>query len=194
MNEGIWQMNRNTISASSKPASVAARTKRGVLQSAAVAALLAGSAHTAQAQDMAAMPPASPMSPVSTPAMAGPLSANPTPLSLDLGLLGDKVYVTGAITGMAYAQSEATKFSGLGDNATGLDITNGQIFVQKVDGTIQYFVEVGTYALPSLGAPIMKSSLTLPTLFGVVPQAFLKLQLADNFSVMGGKLPTLVGD
>src|SRR5262249_19351314 len=89
---------------------------------------------------------------------------------------------------------EATRATGLGDNDTGFDITNGQIFIQKVDGTIQYFVQVGAYSLPSLGAPIMKSSLSSPNLFGVVPQAFLKLQLADNFSIMGGKLPTLVGD
>lgn len=188
-------MNHDTILLFPQRTTVTAKTKRSALQSAALAALLACGAHTAQAQDMGGMmPPAAPMSPVSTPAMSGPLSGNPTPMSLDLGPLGDKVYVTGAVTGMVFAQSEATKFSGLNDNPTGLDLTNGQVFIQKVDGVFQYFVQVGAYSLPALGGPIVKSSLTSSALFGVVPQAFLKLQLADNFSIMGGKLPTLVGD
>jgi len=148
---------------------------------------------------MGAMPPAAPMSPVSTPAMSGPLSGNPTPMSLDLGPLGDKVYVTGAVTGMVYAQSEATKFPrggtpGFDDNPSGFELTNGQVFIQKVDGVFQYFVQAGAYNLPSLGTPIFRTSTTSSDFFGVVPQAFVKLQLADNFSIMGGKLPTLVGD
>jgi len=161
-----------------------------------VGGALAMGGQAALAQDAGApamaMPPAAPTSPVSTPSIAGPLSGPITPLSLDLGVLGDKVYVTGAVTGLAFAQDNATRFV-KGDNSSGWDLTNGQVFVQKVDGVIQYFIEAGTYSLPSLGTPYLSSSSMVPATFGVVPQAFLKLALADNFSVMAGKLPTLVG-
>ncbi len=44
---------------------------------------------------------------MSTPAMAGPISANPNPMGFDLD--GNKIYVTGAVTGMGYVQSNPTK-------------------------------------------------------------------------------------
>ena len=125
---------------------------------------------------------------------AGPLSPNPTPLTLDLGPLGDKVYVTGAITGYAYGQSEATKTSMFDDNPGGFDLANGQIFVAKSEGTFQYMIQAGAYSVPNLGFPWLKTSVAMNQLWGVVPQAFVKIALADNFSVQAGKLPTLIGD
>ena len=40
---------------------------------------------------------------MSTPSMTFPLAANPTPLSLDAGPLGN-VYITGALTGLGLTQ------------------------------------------------------------------------------------------
>src|SRR5579864_8771488 len=61
-------------------------------------AAVLGSAGPAAAQagpppEMPAPPPM--MSPVSTPAMAGPLSANPTPFNFDFGPEIGKIYVGG---------------------------------------------------------------------------------------------------
>jgi len=161
-----------------------------------VAFALAGGMGLADAQEaMPATPPAMmmmpPMSPVSTPAMAGPLSANVAPLSLDLGPLGNKIYVTGAVTGLGFLQNDATRFRG--DNSSGLDLSNGQIFVQKVDGLIQFYVQAGVYSIPALGTPYLSMSRTMDETYGFVPQAFLKIAPSDTFSIMAGKLPTLVG-
>ncbi len=143
------------------------------------------------------MPPAdmmmpAPTTPISTPAIAGPLSYPLTPFSLDLGPLGDKIYVDGAISGLAFSQSPATGFGS--DSKSRVDISNGQIFVQKVDGLIQFFVQGGIYSLPSLGTPYLNSHQTTELTYGWVPQGFLKIVPADNFSFEIGKLPTLIGD
>jgi hypothetical protein len=164
-----------------------------VLSAFSVAAALLGGTASATAQEAMPAPPPM-MSPVSTPAMAGPLSANPNPFSMDLGILGEKVYVGGAVTGLALAQTHATKAPGSFDNPTALDMSNGQVFIQKVDGFFQYYIQVGEYSTPSLGTPYVKASTATPGLFGVVPQAFVKFVPADNFSILAGKLPTLVGD
>jgi hypothetical protein len=151
-----------------------------------------GSAVAANAQDMPPMmmpPPPPPPLP-----MAGPLSPNATPLFLDLGPLGEKVQVNAALTGYAYAQTEATKLSIFDDNPGGFDLSNGQVFVQKTDGLIQYFVQAGAYSVPNLGFPWLKSSVAMNQLWGVVPQAYVKLALSDQFSIQAGKLPTLIGD
>src|ERR1051325_6008895 len=82
--------------------------------------------------------------PMTTPAMSASLSANTSPFSVDLpdwlGDAGGKVYVGGAVTGMAYAQSNAIR-NGLGSADTFVDITNGQVFIQKTDGWLQFFVD-----------------------------------------------------
>ena len=155
---------------------------------------LIGAASAAMAQEAppAAMPPAAPMSPVSTPSMAGPLSANVTPLTLNLGPLGDKIYVSGAVSALAFQQTPATNFGS--DSKSRLDLDNGQVFVQKVDGFFQFFVQAGIYSLPALGTPYFNSHQTVEATYGWVPQAFIKLVPADNLSVEAGKLPTLQGD
>jgi putative OmpL-like beta-barrel porin-2 len=156
------------------------------------AALLMGGAAAANAQDMPPM--MMPPPPPAMPAMAGPLAVNPNPLTLDLGPLGEKVYVTGAVTGLAYVQDQATKAPGVNDNTGGFDLANGQVFVQKIDGVFQYFIQAGAYSVPNLGFPWAKSSVAMNLLWGTVPQAFVKLALNDQFSIQAGKLPTLIGD
>jgi hypothetical protein len=160
--------------------------------------LSAFGATAAMAQDQAAPAPA-PAGPtaMSTPSMSGPLSANPDPFYVDttdwLGDAGGKIYIGGAVTGLAYYESDPIP----GDHSSLMDLSNAQVEIQKTDGWLQFYVQAGDYSLPSLAFPYVKSSAATPGNFGVVPVAYLKLQgegdLAD-FSLQGGKLPTLIGD
>src|SRR5258706_3991003 len=138
--------------------------------------------------------------PMTTPSMSAALSANANPLSVDLpdwfGDDGGKIYIGGAVTGMAYVQSDTIR-NGVGSADTFADITNGQVFIQKTDGWLQFFVDAGAYSFPTVGYPYVDSINTEPFTFGYVPVAFAKLVgegALSNFSVEGGKLPTLIGD
>lgn len=126
--------------------------------------------------------------PLLMPSMSGPLAANPHPFSFDAGPLGN-VFVTGSLTGLALWQDNSAPI----DHSTDFDISNAQIFVQKTDGWFQFFVQVGDYAIPSLGASYVKSNDMVSATYGVVPQAYVKIAPTDNFSIEAGKLPTLVG-
>lgn len=125
---------------------------------------------------------------MSTPSMGGSLTANPSPMSFDTGTLGTW-YVTGAVTGLALSQNHPVP----GDRNTRADLSNGQIFIQKTSGQLQFFVQAGTYAIPSLGTAYLSANKTTSKLFGNVPQAFVKYVPNENFSIMAGKMPTLVG-
>jgi len=154
---------------------------------------LAFTAGTAKADPAPAPPPPAPMT---TPAMSASLSANPAPFSIDLpdwlGFAAGKVYVTGAVTGLAFSQDNAAH-AAPGDVTSLLDMSSGQVFLQKTDGWFQFFVQVGEYSLPAVGASYIKASTTTPGTFGVVPQAFIKIAPSDTFSIEAGKLPTLIG-
>ena len=126
--------------------------------------------------------------PVPYPAMSGPLNANANPTKFDAGPLG-KIYVTGALTGLAQYQDHAVP----GDDETLADISNGQVFVQKTDGPLQFFIQAGLYSLPDLGFSYVKATDTTKNLYGVVPQAFVKIAPNSDFSVLAGELPTLIG-
>ncbi len=169
------------------------------LSSAAYADDVPKAADPATAPTPAAAPPGAapapaPAPPALLPALAGPLGYSAKPLTVDLGPLGNKVYITGVASGIALAQSHPL-FEGLigGDKKTLVDITNGQVFIQKVDGQFQYFVQVGIYSLPSLGVPYGKAAATTGNTYGALPQAFVKWAPTDAFSVQVGKLPTLIG-
>jgi hypothetical protein len=138
--------------------------------------------------------------PLSTPAMAGPLAANPNPFSVDLpdwlGPASGKVYVGGVVSGLAYAQSNATH-GAFGDADSLLDISNAQLYIEKTDGWLQFYAQFGTYSFPTVGVAYSKSSITPVLSFGNVPVAYVKLQGQDSladFSFEGGKLPTLIGN
>lgn len=133
--------------------------------------------------------PAPPAPPTLMPAMSASLAANGSPMSYDLGLLGNKVYVTGALTGLAITESNPVK----GDIANQADIDNAQVIINKADGVVQYFVQVGAYGIPSLATPYVKSGVATNANYGIVPQAYIKLQPTAAFSIEGGKLPTLIG-
>jgi hypothetical protein len=125
---------------------------------------------------------------MTTPAMTGPLAANPNPMSFGAGPLGP-VYVTGAVSGLGLWQNN--KFPDQQHSQASL--SNGQVFLQKTEGLFQYFVQVGAYTFPTLGAPYFSTATTTGDFFGPVPVAYAKVAPIDNFYIEGGKLPTLIG-
>ena len=163
----------------------------------ATAAVLTFSAGAAFAEDQAPAPaaaaPAPPAPPSLMPAMTAPLAQNPTPMSVDLGPLGNKVYITGVVSGIGFTQNHHVA----GDQATWGDLSNAQIFINKVDGDFQYFVDIGTYSLPALGTlPYVKATTLTSATYDVLPMAFIKYapSALPGFSIEAGKLPTLIGD
>jgi len=122
------------------------------------------------------------------PEVAGPLRPTTNPAKFDVGPLGD-VFVTGVVTGFGQVQTDSI----LGDRAVFSDLTNAQLFMQKPDGVLQFFVQSGVYSLPSLGTPYMTALTTARELWGPVPQAFVKLVPSDDWSLMAGKLPAILG-
>ncbi len=149
--------------------------------------ILAPLASAQQAPSPATAEPATP-SAMTTPAMTGPLTANPTPMTVDLGPLG-KPYFTGVISGLGFTQNHAVP----ADRTDRIDLSNAQVFVQKTDGVFQYFLQVGDYSLPALGTAYLSSGKTVNSFYGSVPQAYIKIVPSSNFSVLLGKLPTLLG-
>jgi len=134
-------------------------------------------------QTAAPTPPA----PLSQPAITGPLSGLP-PANFDAGPLG-KISVNGILSGGGMVQGNAVP----GDNKTQAALHNGQVFIQKADGPVQFYLQAGAYNLPSLATPFLETDKTISKFYGPVPVAFLKLQGGKNTSFMVGSLPTLIG-
>ena len=132
--------------------------------------------------------PAAPTA-LATPAMSPSLAANPNPISIDLGPLG-KTYVGGAVSLLAFEQNHSLPSP---DKDGRVDISNAQIFLQKTDGVLQYYVQLGGYSFPTVGTPYMKATDTATALYGYAPVAYLKLVPNAAFSLQLGKLPTLIG-
>ena len=153
----------------------------------AVLAIVLLSASSVFAQSTTSDAPAAPTA-MSTPAMTGPLAANPTPMSVDTGVFGTW-YVTGAVTGLGLLQDNPIP----GDRSRQTDLSNGQVFIQKTSGQLQFFVQAGGYSLPALGTGYLSSNKTTSGFFGMVPQAFVKYVPNDSFNIMAGKLPTMIG-
>jgi hypothetical protein len=131
--------------------------------------------------------------PLSTPTMSSTIAANGSPFSVDLGSMFGKVYVGGALSGLVNAQTNAISPP---DHDWFGDLSNAQVFVQKTDGPVQFFLDAGVYSFPSLGFPYahVYDSKTVPNAtFGYLPVAYLKLAPTSEFSIIAGKLPTLVG-
>jgi hypothetical protein len=120
--------------------------------------------------------------------MEGPLTVNVKPESFDIPDFG-KIYVSGAVTAIALADSP--KFFGQKDGYA--DLSNAQVFIQKVDGAAQFFVDAGTYSFPTVGVPYATSGNVNSATFGALPIAFVKYAPNATFSIEAGKLPTLIG-
>jgi len=148
---------------------------------------------TALAQTSGAATPAAPPSvQLPVPVMEGPLAFSPVPPAVKAGALGTW-YVDGVASGLVLQQENADR----GDRDALGDFGNAQIFIQKIDGVVRAYVQLGAYALPALGAPYthaQDASTAVEKLFGPVPQAFIKIAPSDSFSIQAGKLPTLLGD
>ena len=125
--------------------------------------------------------------PLPMPAMTGPLQS-PSPFQFDAGPLGN-LDITGIMSGMGVWQDNPIP----GDRFTRADISNGQIFIQKTHGLIQFFLQAGAYNMPALGTPFLSTGRTTSDYYGAFPQAYLKIAPTKNFSVLIGKLPTLIG-
>jgi hypothetical protein len=126
------------------------------------------------------------------PVMSGPLALSQSPPAIDAGPLGTW-YVDGAFSGLGLMQDHPNA----GDRNAIADLSNGQVFVQKIDGMLRFYVQFGAYALPALGqsyAHETDASNTFDKFFDPVPQAFVKLAPNDSISLQIGKLPTLIGD
>ncbi|MGA2693168.1 MAG: outer membrane beta-barrel protein [Opitutaceae bacterium] len=119
--------------------------------------------------------------------MEGPLAVNVKPESFDIPDFG-KIYVSGAVTAIALADTPV--FAGEKDAIS--DISNAQVFVQKVDGAFQFFLDAGAYSFPTIGVPYLSAGNTNSATFGALPLGYVKL-VSGNFSVEAGKLPTLIG-
>ncbi|MGD0192257.1 MAG: outer membrane beta-barrel protein [Rhizomicrobium sp.] len=124
-----------------------------------------------------------------TPALVGPLTANPDPLSFDGGLLG-KIYAGAVLSGFGFWQSNPAG----NDHDTRFDLSNAQVIVQKTDGLLQFYVQAGQYDVLALAMPTVSSRTFTNHAYEFLPQAYLKLAPNNNFSVEIGKLPTLIGD
>ena len=134
----------------------------------------------------AADAPAAP-APLSTFVLTGPLQWLP-PATFDAGPLG-KLSVNGILTGFSAFQNNSVP----GDTAAQATLSNGQIFVQKADGKLQYYIQAGIYALPTLSVPFANAQNTVNSLYGPVPVAFAKLPVGKTTSFEIGSLPTLMG-
>jgi hypothetical protein len=130
--------------------------------------------------------PAAP-APLTTPAVTGPLQWLP-PAMFDAGPLG-KIAANGIVTGFGLVQNNHVP----GDSDGQATLSNGQIFIQKADGKVQYFIEAGAYTLPSLGTPFLSADKTVSNFYGPVPVAFAKVQAGKTTQFLIGALPTLMG-
>src|SRR6516164_1973395 len=171
--------------------------KKNIIASAYTAWVLVGyGAHISRADDQPAPAgeqggeqPASPTSTaMTTPALTGPLVANPNPMSLDLGPFGS-AYFTGIVSGLGMWQNNVFP----GDQHALASLSNGQFSFQKTDGFFQYYLQIGAYTIPDLGLPYFNVLTTTGDFFGPVPLAWAKLAPTDNFSLQAGQIPDVFG-
>ena len=119
--------------------------------------------------------------------MTGPLAGAP-PLVFDAGPLG-KLSVNGILSGFGMAQGDHVPGDSEGVDA----LSNGQVWIQKTDGWLQFYVQAGAYNHPVIGHPFVSTNTQLTNLYGPVPTAYLKLVPTKTTSILIGELPTLIG-
>jgi hypothetical protein len=127
---------------------------------------------------------------LSTPSLSGPLAANPDPISFDVSPLG-RIYVGGIASGFGALTSDPETPNG--DRRWRWDASNGDVFIQKTGGMFQFFVQAGAYNLPALGTPLFSTGTETADLYSAVPVAYAKIAPTSSFSILAGKLPTLIG-
>ncbi len=143
---------------------------------------------------------ATPVPPLTTPSVTGPLQwQSPTAIDLSrmLGLndvappVADllKFDLNGVVSGIGIVQNHAVS----GDRSARADASNAQVIIQKPDGLIQYYLQVGAYSIPALGAAYISSGKAVDKLFSPLPVGYIKIAPTANFSLLAGNLPTLLG-
>jgi len=163
-------------------------------------AALEGKLKEAQAKIPVPTPAATPVPPLTTPSVTGPLTmASPNPMDLGgLAGLSDmpspipdllKFDLNAVVSGIGIVQNHAVS----GDRSARADASNAQLILQKPDGMIQFYLEAGLYSVPDLGLPYTSSGKAVDNLYGPLPAAFIKIAPTDSFSIMAGNLPTLFG-
>ena len=131
--------------------------------------------------------PAAAPAPLSTFVLTGPLQWLP-PATFDAGPLG-KLSVNGIVTGFSVFQNNSVP----GDDKAQATLSNGQIFIQKADGKLQYYIQAGAYTMPTLSVPFANAQDTVKNFYGPVPVAYLKLPVGKTTQFLIGSLPTLMG-
>ena len=119
--------------------------------------------------------------------ITGPLQPA-QPNTVDAGPLG-KIAVNGIVSGLGLWQGNPVS----GDENTHAALSNGQVWLQKTTGWLQFYVQAGAYNLPALGTPFVATAKAMTDLYGPVPVAYLKLAPAKNTSILIGALPSVVG-
>ena len=155
----------------------------------AMAIALTASAQTPATPTSAAQAPApaTAPAPLSTFVLTGPLQWLP-PATFDAGPLG-KLSVNGIVTGFAQFQNNSVP----GDDKAQATLSNGEIFIQKADGKLQYYIQAGVYTMPTLSVPFVNAQNTVNNFYGPVPVAYLKLPVGKTTQFLIGSLPTLMG-
>jgi hypothetical protein len=161
----------------------------------------AGAAPAAAGSPAAPVAAATPVPPLSTPAMTGPLvMASPNEINLPkyvpflselpapIATLFD-FDVNGVVSGLGLFQNHAV----VGDPYNRIDVSNAEAIIQKADGLIQYYLQVGGYSFPIVGNPYINMTKSVDRLYGVLPEAYIKIVPTDSFSIEAGNLPTLFG-
>lgn len=126
--------------------------------------------------------------PALMPANTGPLITNPAPLKFNTGLLGE-LYVSGAVSSLFQYQTGVLP----GDKIYAADMSNAQVFIQKATGLFQFFIQAGGYSIPAVGVPYIRAAKATDLYYGLLPQGYVKIAPSESFSVLAGKLPTLIG-
>ena len=130
--------------------------------------------------------PAAP-APLPSPSITGPLAGIP-PLVFDAGPIG-KLSVNGIVSGFGMVQG-----SHVPGDSEGVDaLSNGQVWIQKTDGWLQFYVQAGAYNVQALGSSFVQTDNQLLNTYGPVPTAYLKLVPTKTTSILIGELPTLIG-
>ena len=80
-----------------------------------------------------------------------------------------------------------------GDEGAQATLSNGQIFIQKADGKVQYYIQAGVYTMQALSVPFASAQTTNTNFYGPVPVAYLKLPVGKTTQFLVGSLPTLMG-
>lgn len=78
--------------------------------------------------------------------------------------------------------------SDLGANLPSNDFSNVHVIGQKNHGPIQFYIQAGTYAMPTLGANFERSIKNTRNTYGFVPHAYISIVPDSHWNISLGKL------